>query len=116
MTTPSAGLPRTLSRTCVERVAILPSKPQAEAAIRRPRLGINAGLVSAFDDAVPRSIGCFQMDFANGRNIRKDFRTNLINNLLNASRFECTKHFVNDPPHSRCYCARSECRGRLYIK
>src|ERR1700687_2165972 len=87
-TTPAAGFPRAVSSTWVEKRDMLSFEPQAETAVGRTRLGEDADLVAALRDGVPGAVVGFQMHFGDRGNFGQHLRADLIDELLDAARFE----------------------------
>src|ERR1700722_20330571 len=91
--TPGAGRPRLRSRTWVESRAKLISsiaspQRQTNAAERRPRVGIYAERFRFFRDGIPRPVISFQIHFGYTRNLSQHFLSKLLDDLLDAARFE----------------------------
>src|ERR1700730_7595709 len=100
MVTLGAGVPRDVSSTCVESLATLPSQPQAQAAIRRPGIRVNAQFLAALDDRIPGPVIRFEMDVDDRRNLCQHSGADLIDHLLNTSRLESVKDIADDLPHA----------------
>ena len=69
MATPLAGTPRAVSSTWVDRRAIYRLEPQPETAVRRPRIGVDAELVAALGNRIPRAVVRFEMHLRDRRDL-----------------------------------------------
>src|SRR5881409_1571917 len=94
-TMPAAGRPRDVSNTCVESEAMLSPEPQTETAIRWAGVGIHAGLLPSLENRIPGSVVRLQMHLGDHWNLGQDLRADLIDDLLNASRFETGESVMN---------------------
>src|SRR5436309_249208 len=97
--TPAAGLPRAISRTCVEMRAILSPQSQSQAAEGRAGIRVHAQCIALFGDGVPGSVIGFKTDLRDRSNLRQHLLPDLVDNLLNAPRVEPGKDTLHDFSH-----------------
>src|SRR5258705_10629414 len=79
----------------------LPRQRQTEHAERRGWLDVDAPLLAALLDDVPRAVARFEPQLADLGDVGEDLRAHLVDDLLDAARFERLEDLHDDGPHVR---------------
>src|SRR5687768_11183452 len=115
MRTPAAGAPRAVSSTCVDSRAMSTREAQPEASVGGRRLGVHAQLLAPLGDRQPGAVVRFEMHFCDGRNFIQQAAAYLINDLLDAARFEGAEYLSHHLTDSRRDLVAAERRLRISI-
>src|SRR5258705_13133813 len=79
----------------------LPRQCQTEHAERRGWLDVDAPLLAALLDDVPRAVARFEPQLADLGDVGEDLRAHLVDDLLDTARFERLEDLHDDGPHVR---------------
>src|SRR6185369_11149724 len=77
----------------------LPCQRQAEHAVRRGRIDVDAKLLATLLDDIPRPIAGFEAELGDLRDVSEDAGSHLMDDLLDAGGLERFEHVHDDRAH-----------------